>query len=183
MDTTSISNAFFQEAKENFCAAKVLFAYHKNKSQTQTYNDGSRIQLRGSSLFVLLQMAIEKLCKAAYVKQKGDNKLPPCNHDLALLMTIAMRNPSLKAFFHKSNPVTYAFLMNELNPLQPSNAGHNRENLEYPWISQRNKVKFPAADLNLINKYLHNPYNRNFVKIMWDIEKFILSFNRIMRNA
>jgi hypothetical protein len=96
-------------------------------------------------------------------------------------MRIAMRNPSIKAFFEKSNPETYAFLMKELSPLQPSNAGRNSENLEYPWITPKNKVKYPAADLKLIIKYLHDPYNRNFLKIMGGMERFVLLFNKIMR--
>ena len=181
MNTQSISNAFFQEAKENFCAAKILFGHLKEEKQTQMANDDSIIHLRGSSLFVLLQMAVEKLCKAAYARQKGDIKLPPFNHDLELLMRIAMRNPSIKAFFEKSNPETYAFLMKELSPLQPSNAGRNSENLEYPWITPKNKVKYPAADLKLIIKYLHDPYNRNFLKIMGGMERFVHLFNKIMR--
>ena len=181
MNTQSISNAFFQEAKENFCAAKILFGHLKEEKQTQMANDDSIIHLRGSSLFVLLQMAVEKLCKAAYARQKGDIKLPPFNHDLELLMRIAMRNPSIKALFEKSNPETYAFLMKELSPLQPSNAGRNNENLEYPWITPKNKVKYPAADLKLIIKYLHDPYNRNFLKIMGGMERFVHLFNKIMR--
>ena len=92
-----------------------------------------------------------------------------------------MRNPSIKAFFEKSNPETYAFLMKELSPLQPSNAGRNSENLEYPWITPKNKVKYPAADLKLIIKYLHDQYNRNFLKIMGGMERFVHLFNKIMR--
>ncbi len=182
MNTQSISNAFFQEAKENFCAAKILFGHLKEKKQTQMANDDSIIHLRGSSLFVLLQMAVEKLCKAAYAKQQNDKKMPPHTHDLKWLMDIAMRNPSLKALFKKSNPTAYDFLMKELNPLQPSNARENSENLEYPWITARNKVKFPAANLKLINKYLHDPHNRSFSNIMWELDSFVLSFNKIMRN-
>ena len=179
MYSSRISNAYFQEAQENFCAAEILFDYLKNKSRNAT----KPYALRGSSLFMLLQMAMEKLCKAAYVKQTGDKKLAPFDHQLEVLMTIAMRNPSLKDFFEKSHPETYDFLMKELNPLQPSNAGRNSENLEYPWISERNKVKFPAADLKLIHKYLHDPHNRNLMIIMDGLKTFLLSFNKIMRTS
>ena len=147
MNTQSISNAFLQEAKENFCAAKILFGHLKEEKQKQRANDDSILHLRGSSLFVLLQMAIEKLCKAAYARQQNDKKMPPRTHDLNWLMDVAMRNPSLKVMFKKSNPLVYDFLMKELNPLQPSNTSLNSENLEYPWITPKNKVKFPAANL------------------------------------
>ena len=83
--------------------------------------------------------------------------------------------------FKKSNPLVYDFLMKELNPLQPSNTSLNSENLEYPWITPKNKVKYPAADLKLIIKFLHDPYNRNFLKIMGGMERFVLLFNKIMR--
>ena len=45
----------------------------------------------------------------------------------------------------------------------------------------KNKVKYPAADLKLIIKYLHDPYNRNFLKIMGGMERFVHLFNKIMR--
>ena len=181
MNTQSISNAFLQEAKENFCAAKILFGHLKEEKQKQRANDDSILHLRGSSLFVLLQMAIEKLCKAAYARQQNDKKMPPRTHDLNWLMDVAMRNPSLKVMFKKSNPLVYDFLMKELNPLQPSNTSLNSENLEYPWITPKNKVKFPAADLKLIHKYLHDPHNRSITNIKWELERFVLSFNKIMR--
>ena len=181
MNTQSISNAFLQEAKENFCAAQILFDYLKRTPIPQTDNAGSQMQLRGSSFFVILQMAVEKLCKAAYARQQNDKKMPPRTHDLNWLMDVAMRNPTLKAMFKQSNPLVYDFLMKELNPLQPSNASLNSENLEYPWITPKNKVKFPAADLKLIHKYLHDPHNRSITNIMWELERFVLSFNKIMR--
>ncbi len=180
MGKSTISNAFYQEAKENFCAAGIVFTCLKSASREQKDGGGSGRQQRGSSLFVLLQMAVEKLCKASYARQTGDKKMPPYDHDLNLLMTIAMRNPSLKDFFEKSNPIAYNFLMNELNPLQPSNAGRNRENLEYPWIAKGNKVKYPSRDLNLIQKCLHDPRNRNLELIMGKLKDFFLSFNKMM---
>lgn len=182
MGISSISNAFFQEAKENFCAAEILFTHIKNTSRTKANSDHSIMQLRGSSLFMLLQMSMEKMCKAAFAKLTGDKKLPPFDHDLEILMKIAMRNPSLRAFFQRSNPVTYNFLMKELNPLQPSNARRNSENLEYPWITAGNKVKYPAGHLCLIQKYLHDPHNRNLELIIGELKTFVLSFNKIIRN-
>ncbi len=71
--------------------------------------------------------------------------------------------------------------MKELNPLQPSNAKTNAPNLEYPWITNRNTIKYPAKDLNLIHRYLLNPDNRNLEIIMRTFEDFIDAFNRIMR--
>ena len=180
---TTISSAFYAEAAENFCAAKLLFEQLKTAHVRAPGKSGYLLRLQGSSLFMLLQMTMEKLAKAAYSKQQGDSRLPPWKHDMKLLMAFAMRNPALRNFFLKSNQVTYSFLLEELDPLQPSNAKASGENLEYPWLTPKNQVKYPARDLQLIQKYLANPHNRNLELIMRSIEDFIFSFKKIMRTG
>ena len=180
---TTISSAFYAEAAENFCAAKLLFKQLKTANIHGSGKPGGILRLHGSSLFMLLQMTMEKLAKAAYSKQQGDRHLPPTTHDMTVLMNFAMRNPALQNFFEKSNQVTYSFLLEELNPLQPSNAKEYGENLEYPWLTPKNSVKYPARDLHLIQKYLANPHNRNLELILLSIEEFIFSFKKIMRTG
>ena len=180
MKKSSISGAFYNEAVENYAAAKILFENIKSHPCMPASSRNMPLQQRGSTFFMLLQMAVEKLAKAASCKMQGDKRMPSKEHDILPLMAIAMRNPKLNAFFER-NRCAYDFIINELNPLQPSNSGQNEMNLEYPWVTKHNEIKYPAKDLALIKKYLNNPMQRNFLLIMEELDEFITSFSKIMR--
>ena len=183
----AVHKAFLLQAREDYQASVIMLA-HFQKSGGKIHEEALPLFLstpfRGASFFMLLQMSVEKLSKAAYCKARGiKGKLPPKDHDfVSFLEAVLARNPNFQAFRDR-HASTFKFLREELNTRQPSNARDHLENLEYPWIDNRGHVRCPAEHLSLIKKYLNNALNRNIMVYMRDIRELLESFDKIFNRS
>ena len=178
-----VHKAFLHQAIEDYQAAALLLTYLLTPKHS-VHQEHSRFSIavpfRGTPFFMLLQMSVEKLAKAAYCKVRGlDGKLPPKDHDIILfLKAVLVRNPNFLGFEGRHSD-TFDFLLKELNPKQPAIAAPHEENLEYPWLDRHGRVKCPAEHLSLTAKYLNNALNRNIVVYMKEIKELLESFGQL----
>lgn len=182
-----VHKAFLLQACEDYQASVIVLAHLQNGGE-KTHKESRPLFLStpfgGAPFFMLLQMSVEKLSKAAYCKARGiAGKLPPKEHDFVLFLeAVLARNPNFQAFRDR-HVSTFRFLREELNTRQPSNARNLSENLEYPWIDNHGHVHCPARHLSLIRKYLNNALNRNIMIYMRDIRELLESFEKIFNRV
>ena len=182
-----VHKAFLLQACEDYQASAIILAHLQNSGE-KTYKESRPLFLStpfcGAPFFMLLQMSVEKLSKAAYCKARGiAGKLPPKEHDFVLFLeAVLARNPNFKAFRDR-HVSTFRFLREELNTRQPSNVRNHMENLEYPWIDNHGHAHCPARHLSLIRKYLNNALNRNIMVYMRDIKELLESFEKIFNRV
>ena len=130
-----VHKAFLLQACEDYQASAIILAHLQNGGE-KTYKESRPLFLStpfcGAPFFMLLQMSVEKLSKAAYCKARGiAGKLPPKEHDFVLFLeAVLARNPNFQAFRDR-HASTFRFLREELNTRQPSNVRKHMENLEY----------------------------------------------------
>ena len=182
-----IHKAFLLQAREDYQASAIMLSHFQNggeKAQKENHPLFLSTPFHGAPFFMLLQMSVEKLSKAAYCKARGiSGKLPPKDHDFILFLeAVLARNPNFQAFRDR-HVSTFRFLREELNSKQPSNARSHSENLEYPWIDNYGHVHCPSEHLSLIKKYLNNALNRNIMAYMRDIKELLESFDRIFNRG
>ena len=139
-----VYKAFLLQAREDYQATAVLLHYlHDHKYSSIV--DGQLLfpseKMKGTAFFMLLQMCVEKLSKAAYCKARGiEGKLTPKDHDFVMFFeAVLARSPSFLGFWDR-HETTFRFLREEINPRQPSNASSHSENLEYPWIDRHGEL-------------------------------------------
>ena len=95
----SVHKAFLLQACDDYQASAIMLAHLQNGGE-KTYKENRPPFLStpfcGAPFFMLLQMSVEKLSKAAYCKARGiAGKLPPKEHDFVLFLeAVLARNPN-----------------------------------------------------------------------------------------
>ncbi len=76
-----IHKAFLLQAREDYQASAIMLSHFQNggeKAQKENHPLFLSTPFHGAPFFMLLQMSVEKLSKAAYCKARGiSGKLPP----------------------------------------------------------------------------------------------------------